>query len=90
MGAKSGRCLGLVMYEKGDLKAMCRFLTSREMYIYFKDCSIAKSHKLCGVVGRRCLSLGFVGIWGNPAVGLFRKNRKVPNGHRRTFEFRIH
>ena len=25
-----------------------RFLTSREMYIYFKDCSVVKSHKSGG------------------------------------------
>ena len=36
-----------------DLKSMGRFLTNREIYIYFKDCSIVKSHKLSGVIERR-------------------------------------
>ena len=31
------------------------------MYIYFKDCSIVKSHKLSGVIERNCVSLEFAG-----------------------------
>ena len=43
---------------------MSRFLTNREMYIYFKDCRVAKSHKLSGVLDRQCISLEFVGDLG--------------------------
>ena len=47
--------------KRRDLKALCRFRTSREMYMYFKDCSLVKSHKLSGVIERLCPSLEFAG-----------------------------
>ena len=47
--------------QRRSLKAMGRLLTNREMYICFKDCSIAKSQKLTGVIERHCLSLEFSG-----------------------------
>ena len=45
--------------RRRDLKALGRLLTSREMYIYFKDCIVAISRKLSGVIERHCLSLDF-------------------------------
>ena len=36
--------------KRRDLKATGRLLTNREMYIYFKDCIVAKSRKLSGVI----------------------------------------
>ena len=35
--------------KRRDLKSIGRFLTNREMYIYVKDCSIAKWRKLAGL-----------------------------------------
>ena len=38
--------------ESMDLEETGGLLTNREVYNYIKDCSIAKSHKLSGVVGK--------------------------------------
>ena len=40
---------------------MGRFLTNREMYIYFKDYRMATSRKLSGVIESHCVSLDFAG-----------------------------
>ena len=47
--------------QRRDLKTTGSLLASRETYIYFKDCSIVKSHKLSGVIERHCISLDFAG-----------------------------
>ena len=44
------------------------------MYIYFKDCSTAESHKLSGVIEIRCLSLEFSG-------DLEESDGEVPHGN---------
>ena len=44
-----------------DLKSLRSFVANREMYIYFKDGSIVKSHKLSGDIDRKCLPLEFEG-----------------------------
>ena len=46
--------------KRRDLKSTGRLLTSRDMYIYFKDGTIVKSRKLSGVIERHRLSLEFV------------------------------
>ena len=66
---------GRLCKKRRDLKSMGRFLTNREMYIYFKDCSVVKSLKLSGDIERHCISLEFAGgSVGNPMVRFFRKN----------------
>ena len=58
---RNAECVyGRLGVKRSDLKVMCRFLTSQEMYIYFKDCSLVKSHKLSGVIESHCVSLEFV------------------------------
>ena len=56
-----------------DLKAMGRFLTNREIYIYFKDCIIAQSRKLSGVVERHCESLEFAAGVGDSDGEVFQE-----------------
>ena len=65
-----------------DIKTLVRFLTCREMYIYFKDCSVVKSHKLSGVIERHCVSLDFLGDMEESDVGEFQG--KVANYISRT------
>ena len=48
-------------------------LTSRDMYIFFKDCSVAKSHKLRVVIERHCVSLEFVAEMKGPDAEKFRE-----------------
>ena len=43
------------------------------MYIYFKDCSLVKSHKLSGLIERHCLSLEFVGGLGESGGAVFQE-----------------
>ena len=56
---------------------MGRNRTSREMYIYFKDCSLAESRKLTDVVERHCVSLEFVAELKEPDAVKFQE--KSPN-----------
>ena len=48
-----------IVKKRRDHKSTGRLLTSRDMYIYFKDCIVAKSRKLSGVIGRHFASLEF-------------------------------
>ena len=50
--------------KRRGLKSTGSFLTSREMYIYFKDRIVVKSQKLSAVIGRHCLSVDFAGDLG--------------------------
>ena len=58
--------------KRRGIKANGRSLANREMYIYFKDCSIVKSHKLSGVIGRNCISLDFAGDLEEPDGDVFQ------------------
>ena len=49
-----------------DLRTTGSHLANREIYNYFKDCSIAKSHKSDGIVRHHFLSLEFMGDLKNP------------------------
>ena len=70
---------------------MGRFLTNREMYFYCNDCSLVKSHKLGGVIEKRCLSLEFMGDLEEPDSEVSRgKNFRISKKDRRTHKFGIH
>ena len=47
--------------KRNDLRTMGRNLTNREIYMYFKDCSIVKSHKLDEAIRKHCLAIDFMG-----------------------------
>ena len=57
-----------------DLNAMGRFLRNREVYNYFKDCCLVKSHKLIGVVEKPCVSLEFTADRMEPDSGVVQGN----------------
>ena len=61
--------------ERGDIKSTVRLLTNREMYIYFKDCSLVKSRKLIGGMETFPI-LRFFGVWKSPMVGFSGKFAK--------------
>ena len=46
--------------KRGGLKSMGRHLTNREVYSYFKECIVVKSHMIGEVVGKHCVSLHFM------------------------------
>ena len=56
---------------------MSRFLTNREMYIYFKDCNVAKSHKLREVIERDCISIEFVAELKETDAAKFQENSQT-------------
>ena len=66
------------------LKALVGYLTNREVYNYFKDCSIVESRKLSGVFGKNCLSLRFMGDLIGPDREVFQE--KSPKYLRRVDE----
>ena len=55
------------------VKSTDRLLEIWEMYIYFKDCRIAKSRKLSGILERHCVSLDFSGDLGKSDGGGFQE-----------------
>ena len=54
--------------KRSDLKVTSRNLTNREVYNYFKDYIVLKSHKLGDVVGPHFISLELWKIWRGPTV----------------------
>ena len=80
-------CIGK---KRRDLKSHGRLLTNREMYIYFKDCIIAKSSKLSGVIERNRISLEFAeDLEESDCGGISGNVSRLHKGHWRTFEFRM-
>ena len=73
-GTKSGRCLGRDGEERTDLKALGRRLTNRDIYNYFNERIVVKSHKLDGIIRRHCLAIELWEIWRNPLVIYFAQN----------------
>ena len=63
--------------KRRGLKSRCSNLASREMCMYFKDCSISKSRKSREVIERHCLSLEFVEERKKPDAEKFKE--KAPN-----------
>ena len=51
-----------------------RYLTNREVYNYFKDCSLVKSHKLSGAIEKNLLPLEFMGDLMGPDGEVFQGN----------------
>ena len=56
---------------------MGRDFAGRDMYIYYKDCTVVKSHKLRDVIARRGISLEFAAELKDPDAGKFQE--KFPN-----------
>ena len=71
--------------KRRALKAMCRHLANREVYNYFKVCSIVKSRILSGVIEKNFISLEFMGdlLEPNSAVSQaqFSKYLRRVDGH---------
>ena len=53
----------------------------REVYIYFKDCRLSKSHKLREVVERHFISLEFAGDLKGTDDGESQGKLQLPNDH---------
>ena len=49
---KPGGAWGWLGKKRRDIKSSIRYLTNREVCLYFKDCAIVKSHKLRGAIAR--------------------------------------
>ena len=58
-------------------KSLGRLITNRAMYIYIKECIVAKSRKLREVIEKHCLFLELVAELKEPDDGAFRE--KFPN-----------
>ena len=62
----------MVMGERNDLKEFGRRLTNREIYNYIKERSVAKPHKLAGIIRKHCITIEFMDDLEESARGLFR------------------
>ena len=60
------------------LRNLGRYLTNRETHNYFKETSIAKSHKSRGVVERHCAALEFTGKMAESKDGQLRDSSREP------------
>ena len=54
-----------------------RDIANIEMYIYFKDCNVAKSHKLREVIERDCISIEFVAELKETDAAKFQENSQT-------------
>ena len=81
--------------KRRGLRSLGINLASREMYFYFKDCTVAKSHTLRESLGRgNKKTLRILRVF-RIAEGARRweipgKVHKLPKGHWGTFEFRVY
>ena len=80
---------GWLGQKRNDLKVTGRHLTNREVYNYFKDCIVVKSHKIGEVVGGNCVSLEFMKDLAEPNSEVFQEKTQIAKEGRRTHKFRI-
>ena len=60
VGVRNPECVGYwICKKRRELESTGSNLASREMYIYFKNCIVAKSRKLREVIERHFISLEF-------------------------------
>ena len=80
-------CLG---GKRNDKRTLGRHLSNRDIYMYFKDFSVVKSHKSDEVImGPFMAIVSMGGSEGGPTVGFFRKNSPFSKVDRRDFKFRL-